>query len=309
MTTTLTDRYVHAAARWLPPRLRAEVEAELRERIGDTVAAREGHPDAEREVLEELGDPLRLATDYAGRQPALIGPRWFFPWLRLLTVLLLVVTPIVATISAVVAAFQGDPLGSIIGQTVVVLFEVAVQIAFWVTLVFAILDWTNTPSESEPWTVDQLPEDGAGVGWLELTFGLVTFAVLAGLLVWQHVGSPFVENGERIPMADPDLWSWYLPLVLVTLAMEAGHLVWVHRTGWTWSAAWANLVVTALFTIPTVVLLLQNALLNPELTAHLGWEVDAQAKVLRAIAVGTGLVGLWEIVDGFRRAASGRRGC
>lgn len=302
MTPTLTDRYVHAATRWLPGRTKDEVAAELRERIADTIAARGSTPDAEREALEELGDPLRVATDYAGREPVLIGPRWFFPWLRLLIVLVSIIPPIVGTIAAVAAALEGESAGAVIGTAVVTALQMVVQVTFWTTLVFVILDWTNSPVDLEPWTVDKLPaETDTGRG--EVLIGLVTFGLLGAMLLWQHFGSPFREDGERIPMADPALWSWYLPLVLLTLVLEGVHLAWVHRSGWTWPVAWANVVVNLLFTVPTLVLLLDGTILNPDLVALLDWDREVVDQVLRAIAVGVGLVGLWEILDGFRRTA------
>lgn len=302
MTTNLTDRYVYAATRWLPSRTRTEVEAELRERIADTTAARGGTPEAEREALEELGDPLRVATDYVDREPVLISSRWFFPWLRLVLVLVAIVPPVVATIVAVVGAVEGDSLGSVIGEAVVTLLQMTVQVVFWTTAVFVILDWTNSPTDDlEDWSVDKLPERSP-TSRVELIGGCLMLGLMAALVLWQHFGSPFVEDGERIPMADPVLWDWYLPLVLVTLALEALHLAWIHVTGWTWPAAWANLAITALFTVPTVVLLLQGAIVNPDLATHFGWDPQIQANVERGVAVGFGLIGLWEVLDGFRRA-------
>ena len=103
-------------------------------------------------------------------------------------------------------------------------------------------------------------------------------------------------------MADPQLWSWYLPLVLVTLALELGHALWIHRTGWTWPAAWANLALTLLFAVPTIVLLLDGALVNPDLVAYLEWDRDITQKAMNGIAAGVGLVSIWETFDGFRKA-------
>ncbi|SKB06303.1 HAAS signaling domain-containing protein [Aeromicrobium choanae] len=302
MTTTLTDRYVHAATRWLPGSTRTEVAAELRERIGDTVAARGGTPDAEREALEELGDPLRVAVDYTGREPVLIGPRLFFPWLRLTTILVAVVAPIVTAVVVLVDAFDGDPIGSIIGGGVWMMLEMIVHLVFWTTLVFVVLDWTGTKAEVETWSVDQLPQPDTGTSLSDLIAGLVFLPVFAALIIWQHVGSPFFADGERIPMADPDLWSWYLPLVLVTLGLELLHLLWVYRAGWTWPAAWANLALTLLFAVPTIVLLLDGAIVNPDLVAHLGWDAGITQKAMNGIAAGVGLVSLWEAFDGFRKA-------
>lgn len=308
MTTTLTDRYVHAATRWLPGRTRTEVAAELRERIADTVAAHGQNPDAERAALEELGDPLRVAVDYTGREPRLIGPRLFFPWLRLTMLLVAIVAPIITAIVVLVGAFEGDSLGSIIGEAAWTLLEMVVHLVFWTTLVFAALDWTGAKAEVETWSVDSLPEPDTGTGLSDLLAACVFLPFFAAMIVWQHVASPFFDDGERIPMADPALWSWYLPLVLVTLALELGHAVWIHRTGWTWPAAWTNLALAALFAVPTIVLLLDGAIVNPDLVAHLEWDADVTQQAMNAVAIGVGLVSLWEAFDGFRKAYErGRR--
>ena len=305
MSTTLTDRYVYAATRWLPGRTRTEVADELRERIADTVAARGGSAEAERETLEELGDPLRVAVDYSGRTPTLIGPRYFFPWVRLTVVLVAIVAPIIAAVQIATGVVDGDGIGEVIGTAVGAALEGAVHIAFWTTAVFAVLDWTGTAagSETKAWSLDSLPDPEAGHGSMaELISGvLITVALAVGLL-WQHFGSPFTEGGVRIPMADPDLWSWYLPLVLVVLALEVLQCVWVHRAGWTWTVAHFNTVVGLLFTIPTVVVLARNELVNPDLVAHLGWDSSIVAQVTGWSALAVAVVGVWEIADGYRRA-------
>ncbi|WP_146825922.1 hypothetical protein [Aeromicrobium flavum] len=304
MTTTLTDRYVHAATRWMPGRVRHEVEAELRERIEDTVEAQGGRPEAEREALEILGDPLRIGVEYIGREPALLGPRMFFPWLRLTALLVVTVAPIVAAITMTVGAFEGDSVGAIIGGGVWTLLEMVVHLVFWTTLVFVVLDWTgiSAPSDADTWSVDQLPDPRAGTGLGDLVAAGVFLPFFAALLVWQHVSPPFVEDGDRLAVLDPDLWSWYLPLVLVTLALELAHAVWVYRRGWTWPAAWANLGLTLLFAVPTIALLLDGSIVNPELVAHFDWDPAVVEQVLRGIAVGVGLVSAWEAFDGFRKA-------
>lgn len=307
MTATLTDRYVHAATRWLPGRLRSEVDAELRERIGDTVTARGGSATAERETLEELGDPLRVAVDYTGRQPALIGPRLFFPWLRLTTLLLAIVVPIVVGIDVVTGVIDGESVGAVVTSGLGSLVDVTVHVAFWVTLVFAVLDWTGTKADFDTWSVDRLPEPNPATSLSELIGGLVMLPILAGLVIWQDVRSPFVEDGERIAMADPDLWSWYLPLVIAVLALEVAHLLWVHRTGWTWAAAHANATISLLFTVPTVALLANDALVNPALVSHLGWDPQITHDVMIWSAVVVAVIGAWEIVDGYRRARLARQ--
>ncbi len=307
--TTLTDRYVHAATRWMPGRTRQEVEAELRERIEDTLAAHDGGPDAEREVLEELGDPLEVAVTYTGREPVLIGPRWFFIWLRLVLLLLAIVPPIVAAVSLVASAIEGDSLGAMIGSAVGALWFTAVQIAFWTTLVFAALEWTGViPEADEAWTVDRLPESaGTRPGVAETTAAVAFLAVSATLLVWQQFGSPFTEDGETIAVLDPDLWSWWIPAVLVLLALEAAHAIWAHVAGWTWPVAVTNAALALAFAVITVPVLQDNAMVNPELVRHLDWSPAVVEQTMSWIVVGVIVVTVWEIADGFLKARRAAR--
>ena len=93
MNASLTDRYVTATVRDLDDEQRAEVERELRTTIEDMIDGRlqagaPSRPEAERAVLAELGDPVRLAAGYSGRPLYLIGRGVYPQWRRVMTVLL-----------------------------------------------------------------------------------------------------------------------------------------------------------------------------------------------------------------------------
>ncbi|MFC9686866.1 HAAS signaling domain-containing protein [Streptomyces sp. NPDC056948] len=109
-TSALTDRYVAEVVRRIPADQRGDVADELHATIADTVEAR-GQADseaAEREVLTEMGDPIRLAAQYADRPLALIGPGFYPTYIRLLTVLLSTVLPVVTAVSAVLDVLDGQ---------------------------------------------------------------------------------------------------------------------------------------------------------------------------------------------------------
>jgi len=76
--TSLTERYLATALRGIPERQRADVDRELRSSIADAVEDRvvagEDRVAAEKDVLEGLGNPARLAAEYDGRKLHLIGP-------------------------------------------------------------------------------------------------------------------------------------------------------------------------------------------------------------------------------------------
>ncbi len=64
-------------------------------------------------------------------------------WLRLLKLLLSFIPALVGTIVTVVEAAEGKGLGAI-GPGIVAAMQVAVQIAFWLTVTFAIIERTQT---------------------------------------------------------------------------------------------------------------------------------------------------------------------
>jgi hypothetical protein len=305
MTATLTDRYVHAATRWLPGGTRRDVEAELRERIADTLVAKGDSPTAEREVLEEMGDPLRVAVEYSGREPRLIGPRLFMPWLRLLVLLLAIVPPLAAVGDLIGSLTSDKEIGEALIGAVVVAVQVAIQIAFWVTVVFAVLDWRGVGEHDEVdrWSVDKLPvAANPNRSYGDLIASLVFLGVMAALLIMQQTTSPFGSGGDTIAVIDPALWSWWIPIVLVLIALEVVFTLWVHLKGWTWPAAVVNAALALAFAAVTLPAVTSGDFLNPALIDKLEWNAATVDNVLQWIIVGVVVVTVWEILDGVRKA-------
>ena len=96
---SLTDRYVTAVLTGVPEDSGPMSTARLRASIGEAVEARvtrgEAPADAERAVLTELGDPMRVSAEYSGRPLHLIGPALYPDYVRLLRLLLAIIVPIV----------------------------------------------------------------------------------------------------------------------------------------------------------------------------------------------------------------------
>ena len=109
--TSLTERYLAAALRSIPERQRTDVEGELRSSIDDAVEDRvangEDRAAAEKAVLEGLGDPARLAADYAGRPLYLIGPELYLVYRQALLRLVGIVVPLVLVVLTVVELIGG----------------------------------------------------------------------------------------------------------------------------------------------------------------------------------------------------------
>ncbi len=317
-TPSLSERYVHAATRRLPEDQRADVADELRGSIGDRVDAlldeRPGltPEQAEYDALAELGEPEQLAAGYSGRALRLIGPE-LFPWYaRVLRTVLLVAVPAATIVTATVDALGGGNVGSVVGTATWTAYNVGIQSAFWVTLTFALVD-RNLPdadaraSLGAAWTPDRLPElPRTDHGMLsDLIASLVFLWLLGAALVWQQVNPPVEYDGRDVPLLDPDLWSFWLPAVLVLLVAEMVFEVVKYRAGgWSIGLAAANTILGALFVAPLAYLLATDRLLNPDAVAGIaehwpGFDAEVASTVTLVALI---LIWLWEAVDGWRKA-------
>ncbi len=318
-TTTLTDRYVLAVVRAVPEKQRDDVAAELRASIDDQIDARvdDGEPQeaAERDVLTELGDPAKLAAGYADRPLHLIGPTYYLDWWRLLKLLLAIVPACAAFGVAIGQVLSGATFGEVVGTVVSVVIGVIVHLAFWVTVVFAVLERTGVKRPDmgmSPWSLDQLPEPrDRGAKFSDLIASLVFLLVAAGAILWDQLRGAAWIGGEWISFLDPELWPWWIGGLLVVMAAEALLAIAVYaRRGYTWGLAVANTVLNAVFALPALWLLWNDRLVNPAFTAALesaGADLGEATTVITVI-VGFAIAGvaIWDSIDGFLKARRGR---
>jgi hypothetical protein len=310
--TSLTDRYVWAVLRAVPQGKRTELEPEIRALVADAVEAHAGHASpeaAERAALAELGDPDALAAQYTDKTRVLIGPRLYPEWERLLLLLLPIVVPIAGIAVGAVAWVSGKPVGEAIVSGLGVAFNVAVQLTFWFTLVFAIAERTGSavaPLTGQPWAPDQLPElpspDRMSLGEAIATIAFGVFVLVA--IVWVQVASPIVIEGTSYPLFDPATWSWWVWYVLGLTVAEIMFAAALYRHGrWTWGFATANALLGAALAIPAVYLISENLLFNDELVAAIdaqttaAWFGTSMAITVLVIVLVTAI----DAVDGFRK--------
>ena len=318
-TSTLTERYIAATVRSLPPKAQADVRAELEASIADDIEARveagEDRAEAERAVLTALGDPDALAAGYADRPLQLIGPRHYLTWWRLLK-LLWIIVPVCAVLGVIVAqAIAQTPPVEIIGTAFSVAIGTIVHIGFWTTLVFAIIDRSGADTGVR-WSLDDLPEPhetGAGRG--ELIGSLVFLGLAVGAVLWDRfIGFLFAPVGKfdlagpfaRIELLHPQLWPWWVAGLFAIIALKALLAIAVYRArGFTVALATLNTLLALAFTVPALYLVFNGLFINPEATAFvLRDSVDAP-EVLRILGVilgaGIALGGVWDVIDGWRK--------
>lgn len=313
--SSLTDRYVAAATRTIAPTQRDDIAAELRASIDDQVGALvetgASADVAERTVLTELGDPDRLAADYRESPTWLIGPTLYFPWLRLLKLLMWIVVPLAAFGVALGQTLAGATFGEVIGSMVVTMIGVIVHLGFWVTLVFAIIERSGARNAvpETPWTLDRLPEPReSGATFPDMVGSLILVVLGAGALVWDRfIG--FAPSHPGLPLLDPDLWPWWIAGLFAVMAGDAVLAILVYRRGrWTAATATANAALQTVAAVAAIWLLLQQRLINPDFWPTVVTDGNA-GELVPVLAVLTGFViggvAVWSIIDAFLKARRG----
>lgn len=309
--TGLTERYLDATARSLPAEAQDDVRNELRASIDEAIETRteqgEDLQEAERAVLNELGDPAALAAGFADRPLQLIGPRYFLAWWRLLKLLLTIVPVTVFAVVILGQSLAGAPIGQIIGQSVAAGLLVALHICFWVTLVFAAMERAGADAGA-PWDVDRLPEPKeVGSGRSDMVASLSLLALAAAAIAWDGTLGLVRVGGESLPFLNPALWPWVVAALLVLIVLEALLAVVVHARGhWTAGLAVVNTALAVLFVSWTLTLLGRGILVNPALVDFLSdiGGVDRETWRILGVLLGFGVVGisLWDAVDAWLKA-------
>ncbi|TDC43184.1 permease prefix domain 1-containing protein [Micromonospora sp. KC213] len=310
--TSLTDRYLAATLRTVPAPRRTELADELRASIADMIegrtAAGQDTAVAEREVLTELGHPDRLAARYADRPLQLIGPTYYLVWSSLLRRLLTLIPALVGVVVGVLEATVGDQPHRAIGAGIAAAFQAAVQIAFWVTVIFAVLERTRTPLDLPEWNVDQLPEAPLERDvTLTDTCASIAFLLLTlAFLPWQHYRSWVSDaNGDNLPILDPALWTSWLPVLAAVLVASIGLEIVKYRAGrWTWPLVAVNAALGLAFALPVGYLVLADRLLNPALADRFEWlrEGDNQGLSAGLVGVVVAAITIWDIADSVVKA-------
>lgn len=311
---TLTDRYLDAVAHDVPRQRRDEVTARVRESIESDVGRRVtgGVPpaDAEWQSLADLGDPRRVADAEAGPR-WLIGPRLYPDYVRVLRIVAVVVLPLVAALVALGSGLAGDNPLEVLASVLSAAVGAAVQVAFWVTVVFAVLDRRGVvlgggEAVWSPADLPAVPRTRVGLG--ETIVGIAFQVLLIGVVLWPWQYWP---NPDADPVPVLDLWpgiTAVLVAVLVAGIALAAVTYWVGR--WTVTLAAVNAVLDVVLAGVVIWLVASGRLFDPALVDALSGSPvldPGQAEqavtafgVLIASAVGFGCA--IDLVDGWRKA-------
>ena len=192
------------------------------------------------------------------------------------------------------------------------MLALVVHLAFWVTLVFAILERSPRTQALTPWTPEQLPEvpdAGRSSRLSDLIASLVFLTLFAVVIVWQQA-EPFTFGPfESIPVLDPELWSFWLPYFLVLIVLEMLFAIAVY-VGLELVAGRDEPAAQRRVRRPRPVAVRDRAALQPEFLDVIGWPWGEVGRDDDRVRGGVRRRRVWDVIDGVIktvRGAAGRR--
>lgn len=297
----IIDRYIHAVIRRLPQSQREEVARELRATIEDMVADRARGKKPNRAVtemiLKELGHPEVLALRYSDTSAYLIGPKWSGAYWRVLVRLLSIIPVVVAVIMFGVGLLEeGMTLGHAIAKAVGAGIGAVVQVGFWTTLVFALLERSSMdPAKimGAEWQPDDLPD--VPKKRQIARSDTVANIVLTVLAIVATVALTLPRASGSVQVLNPELWNVWIPVFLGLGAASIGLEAAKYRVGrWTRGLVGANIVFNIVVAVYVIVLVFTQQVVNPVfvqlVSPHGSGEWVQWAVGITAVAIVTGSV-------------------
>lgn len=240
--TELVERYVHQVGRYLPPKERPEIEAELRSMIQDQLDDRyEGAPSQAEvaAVLAELGDPRRMAVSYSSDK-YLVGPALYPFMMMVLRHGWLIVPGVVVFLNGFGALISSQPTNvvNLFIETLFAVVQATLIFSAIVILFFAVLQHSGVEQDAPAQAFNplDLPEvdDPTLVDRFESVFGIAfgTFITLV-LIYFLRVGGLTLrfdlnDPGEVIPVSP--VWLTFLIIIAATIIIL--HLLLLRRNRW-----------------------------------------------------------------------------
>jgi hypothetical protein len=148
MNTNLIDRYIAEIGKHLPAKNRADIQKEIRSTLEDMLeersqkAGREADEEMVVALLQEFGEPKKVAASYAPERQ-LIGPQLYPFYLMVLKIVLPIVASVLLATSAAGLAFASPEPAQVAEGIVKILAEIfgaVVSAVGSITILFAILD-------------------------------------------------------------------------------------------------------------------------------------------------------------------------
>ncbi len=238
--TDWIDRYIRQVGQYVPPKARAEIEAELRSLIQDRLDDRYGESPSHDDimtVLKELGDPRHMATSYHPEQ-YLIGPS-LYPWMMMILRQGWVIVPSVVfflSLFDLLASAQPITLSNALIAPIWASMQGIFIFSGVVVLIFALIQRWEIKPDMREFNPEKLPktDDPRVVNRLEARFGVVLGMLVALLFVYYlSVGGLTLRfNPSDVGAVIPIPIGWTVTFIIMVMAMVVLNLFVLWRGYW-----------------------------------------------------------------------------
>ena len=327
----LIEVYILEVTRRLPEKSRKDIALELRSTIEDMLPDHYAEEDVKK-ALEKLGNPATLASGYRDRPMHLIGPRYYDLYVTLLK-MILPIAGVIALISMIASYFftyNGDEailtiIIEVFAKGIGVLVEVGLQVFFWLTLTFAILERSDKGKDMEPLTMNHskwTPEDLKSVTYIpkkkeiprgEVFFSLIWTAIWATSYFYaNHLLGVYTNKGNGLEFVTPalnqEVLMSYWPIVVIVIGLEIALALYKFFKGqWTYKIAIFNTIYEVIATIVIIVIMMNPNLFQPDFVSFMTDLFSVQPErftnwIFGGVIFMFVIFGGWGIIDGFRKA-------
>jgi len=296
----LLDRYMQEISNNLPSKKEADLTAEIRSLIEDTLDDRSqaaGRPVDEEmvaEVLKEFGPPEKVAASYLPER-YLVGPQ-LYPIFILVLRIVLTVVAVVALVGMGVNIAQQELALESFGKALLEglggLMSAVFQTLGTITFVFAIIQWAQPQitGKSKAWDPRQLkdtyPTDQVRPGEQIAQIVMTSIVILLFNFYPDLVGFHSMVDGQWVhaPILSQEFFR-YLPWLNVVWGLSILlNLLLLNRGSWTPWTRWLSVGISVI-----TIMIMTTMLFGPDLlvidsntVARLGWTV-ADAQDLEAV--------------------------
>jgi hypothetical protein len=249
----MLDRYLQAVRFFLPAKQQDDIVRELSENLISQMEDRAeelGRPldeDEQATILRKHGHPIVVASRYRTHQ-RLIGPVIFPLYLIALKAGLGIALLVTVVLAAVTAALEGDAVRQAV-EAMLAFPGRALMVFAWTTLGFAALDFAQSHMRlSTDWDPRKLPKLVRDEDRISRLRSLGELIVVLAALVWLLLlpRAPFLILGPAAALVEygPAWRLVYVPILLLTLATGALHLIDFMRPYWSRPRALLRLAIS-----------------------------------------------------------------
>ncbi|MBY6086562.1 MULTISPECIES: HAAS signaling domain-containing protein [Priestia] len=328
----LIEVYIHEVTRRLPEKNREDIALELHSTIEDMLPDDYSEEDV-KECLKKMGNPAILASGYRDQPMHLIGPLYYDIYITLLK-MILPIAAVISLISMIAEYFMGyhgeeaviNVILDIFGFSIWRIIEVGMQVFFWLTLVFAILERTAKGKGEQPLTASLkkwTPDDLKNISYIPKKKTISKFEVFGSLMwtaIWatlyfyaNHLVGVYRDSGNGLEFVtsvlNQEVLMGYWPVVVIVIGVEIVLSLYKLIKGqWTKRMAISNTVLQLIGTVVFIVILINPNLLNPDFITYMTNLFTMTVNQFKSWIVGAGVFcfivsAAISVFDGFRKAS------